>query len=570
MMKKIFTASFVAIFLLLQGGFVLAIDTTVQIAPDKAFYHPGEAVVLSVSASQGAHVKATVRYLDTILTTLSAPLSNGTATLSWTPPAQSQRGYGVDVQVLDTDGKTIATTSTAFDVLDQWIQAPRYGFLSNFLPGRSDAEATAAYDAKYHVNGLQFYDWQYRHEQLLPPPSAILDPTTESYTDVLDKLHSLTTVKQLIDAAHAHNIAAMPYTAIYGASYAFYNQHPDWALFDLSGKAFDFANFLKIMDPTPGSRWANHLMEQFADVLKNTSFDGIHVDQYGAPMRGLNAAGQSVDLEQVFPAFINQTAEVVHQYRGDDGVTIFNLVRNWPVRTVAPSDENAVYIEVWDPYRQFMDLAQIVSSAQAFGGGKPVIIAAYVSPDWSANVQIMNALIFASGAYHLELGEPRAMLAHAYFPNFGVMNDTMLEIERRYYDFLVRYENVLALDTSNATDARAKALTISGVKTSGYQSFNRVAVIVQQGQTSETFSLVNLMGLDGGYWDEQLSHGPTPLSNLAVTLQVSRPVDHVWLASPDGSDPGAQAVDFTSADGSVTFTVPQLDYWTMLVVEYKS
>ncbi|HVU14452.1 MAG TPA: glycoside hydrolase family 66 protein [Phototrophicaceae bacterium] len=549
---------------------MLAIDTTVQVAPDKAFYHPGEAVVLTVSAAQGVQVEATVRYLDQIVTTLSAPIQNGAAALTWTPPAPSQRGYGVDVAVLDADGKIIATTATAFDVLDHWIQAPRYGFLSNFLPGRSDAEVTAAYDAKYHVNGLQFYDWQYRHEQLLPPQNAILDPTTESYNDVLDKLHSLTTVKQLIDAAHAHNIAAMPYTAIYGASYAFYNEHPDWALFDLSGKPFDFANFLKIMDPTPGSPWEQHLMAQFADVLKNTAFDGIHVDQYGAPMRGLNAAGQPVDLEQVFPGFIDQTAEVVHQYRGDDGVTIFNLVRNWPVRTVAPSDENVVYIEVWDPYRQFMDLAQIVSNAQALGGGKPVIIAAYVSPDWSANVQIMNALIFASGAYHLELGEPRAMLAHAYFPWFGVMNDTMLEIERRYYDFLVRYENVLALGTSDATQNRAKALTISGVKTSGYQSSNRVAVIVRQGQSSETFSLVNLMGLDGGYWDEALAHGPTPLRDLAVTLQVSKPVDKVWLASPDGSDPTAQAVNFQSDGSAIAFTVPQLDYWTMLVVEYKS
>ena len=65
---------------------------------------------------------------------------------------------------------------------------------------------------------------------------------------MLGKVESLTTVKQLIDAAHAHNIAAMPYTAIYGASYAFYNQHPDWALFEKKDQAYDFAGFLKILE----------------------------------------------------------------------------------------------------------------------------------------------------------------------------------------------------------------------------------------------------------------------------------------------------------------------------------
>ncbi len=316
----------VAAWMLLQGGTMLAVkvDTTVQAAPDKAFYHPDEGVTLEVNASGGTRVEATVRYLDQVVATLDASLDGGSASLSWTPPEASGRGYGVDVRLLDADGNTLATTETAFDVLDRWIQAPRYGFLTQFSVGRNDADATMAWASTYHVNGLQFYDWQYRHEQLLPPDGM------EPYTDVLGRTHSLATVNQLIAAAHAHNIAAMPYTAIYGASYAFYDQHPDWALFQPNGEPYDFAGFLKIMDPTPGSAWATHLLSQFADVLDRTAFDGIHIDQYGAPMRGRNADGELVNLETAFPAFIDAAAQVVEQARGDEGVTIFNLVRNWP------------------------------------------------------------------------------------------------------------------------------------------------------------------------------------------------------------------------------------------------
>ena len=554
------------LFLGFQGDSVLAVNINISVAPDKAFYHPGEAVTLVVQADGGAEVQATIRCLSETVASLRAPLQDGSARLMWTPPAEARRGYGVDVELLDANGAVLAATASAFDVLDRWIEAPRYGFLTNFSVGRSDAETTMALNARYHVNGLQFYDWQYRHETLLPPVGM------EPYTDVLGRTHSLTTVNRLIAAAHEYNIATMPYTAIYGASYAFYEQHPDWALVDQRGQAYDFAGFLKIMDPTPGSPWADHLLGEFAHVLNKTAFDGIHIDQYGAPMHGRNAAGQLVTLETVFPAFVDQAAALVHDLRGAGGVTIFNLVRNWPLKTVAPSDEDAVYIEAWAPYRSFMDLPRLVAQAQTLGGGKPVIIAAYIPPTQSANVRLANALIFASGGYHLELGEPRAMLADPYFPKYGIMDDAMQDIERRYYDFLVRYENVLAINTHDATQDRAPALSIARVQTQSLRSQDRVAVIVRQGEGFETFSLINLLSIDGGYWNEPLTRTPTPQHDLAVslTLPAGKTVARVWLASPDSDDPQAQAVDFTAAGGSLQLNVPQLDYWTMLVVEYGS
>jgi len=90
--------------------------------------------------------------------------------------------------------------------------------------------------------------------------------------------------------------------------------------------------------------------------------------------------------------------------------------------TVAPADQDVVYIEVWEPYRDFMDLYRLVSNAEQLGGGKPVIIAAYIHPSDSER-PAGDAVIFASGGYHLELGEPGAMLADPYFPKFGLMTN---------------------------------------------------------------------------------------------------------------------------------------------------
>ena len=48
----VFHRLFVILFLILfQGGAVSAVDSTVQILPNKSYYHPGDTVQLTVSAS---------------------------------------------------------------------------------------------------------------------------------------------------------------------------------------------------------------------------------------------------------------------------------------------------------------------------------------------------------------------------------------------------------------------------------------------------------------------------------------------------------------------------------------
>jgi dextranase len=547
----------------LQGGAVFAVDTTVQLMPDKSFYYPGDSVQITVSASEGTRVEAYITFLAQLVATLNAPLVNSQASLTWTPPLDAPRGYGLTFNVLDANGTLLASQSTAFDVLNHWIEAPRYGFLSDFSPARLTDASTLEWMLRHHINGVQFYDWQYRWEDLLPE--------TDRFDDGLGRSQSMTTIRRLIDVLHSGNIAAMPYTAIYGASFAFYRQHPDWAIFDARGEAYTFGdNLIGIMDPTPGSAWNTHLLAEFADVLDHTTFDGIHIDQYGSPKMGFDNQGNPVDLAEVMPAFINQTAELVQERRGDSGVTLFNSVGNWPIEAVAPSQQDASYIEVWPPYNDYLDLNRIITNAQHWGSEKPVILAAYIPPERTINWRLANSVILASGAYHLETGEPGTMLQDPYFPRFGHLADEQEPQFTRYYDFLVRYENVLSVGTVAAESVRHNAISLGDVRIRGIRSRDRVVPIVRSGANFETFSLINFLDIDASDWNAPTNVAPTPLTDQLVTVAVDRPVVTVWYASPDDpSRMNAAALPFTVEENTVSFTLPRLDYWSMIVVEYE-
>ncbi|MGQ9600516.1 MAG: glycoside hydrolase family 66 protein [Anaerolineae bacterium] len=548
----------------------------VEVHPHQAFYRPGEEVRLLVYLTSDlgepalVRVVATFRFLADEVAWLEQAVTvspgDQTIELAWVPPPGHPRGYGVDLQVLDSLGTVLDTTSTSFDVLERWTQAPRYGFLTNFSPGRSDIEDTMDWLTRYHINGLQFYDWMYRHEDLLTEQ--------EPYRDPLGRLLSRGTAEALIEAAHSRNIAAMPYTAIYGASVPFYQAHPDWALYKADGTPFTFGqNFLYIMDPSPDSPWTRHLMGEFAEVMQEMGFDGIHLDQYGSPKEGFDSQGNPVDLATAIPAFIELTKATITAIR-PDATVVFNAVNNWPIEVVAPAGQDFVYIEVWRPYTLYQDLWKLIVNAQRLSGGKPVVLAAYIEPVRHRNARLADAVIFASGGYHIELGERGGMLADPYFPKHQQMSSELATVMRRYYDFAVRYENALALGTHDSTDEMGRRVTIEGVNTDPKRVYKKVWIIAREGRDFETISLINLLDIADPGWNGLLLDDPTPLDELRVRYQTGRRVERVWLASPDFGSPRAMVLDFEPGrdirGNYIEFTVPRLDYWDLVVIEFTS
>ncbi len=537
---------------------------------DQAFTHPGEAAGWTVvvhsddrQQSSAATIISKISHLDQALETISKTivLSYGDrgAAFKWQPPAEAPRGYGLDVSVILADGSEIAHFSCGFDVLNSWTQMPRYGFLSDFYPGRADAAQTLQQLADTHVNGLQFYDWMYRHEDLLTDQ--------EPYIDVLGRELSLQTVNALIDEAHKHNIAAMPYTAIYGCSIPFYNQHQDWGLYYADGKpVYLGTDFLAYMDPRPDSKWTNHLLDEFKMVLENTQFDGIHLDQYGDPKEAYDAGGNYIDMGPAIAATITKTHALVDRYRSG-GAVIFNCVSNWPVELASKADEDFIYIEVWEPLTSFADLHQLIAYAQSLGTGKPVVLAAYVHPENTSNPLLMDAIIFASGGGHIELGENSGYLAHPYFPYYEKLSPAHAQALKSYYDFAVRYQNLIGPSATDATNKWDSHVRLDDLNV-GLKSGDEVFALARETPGYLSIGLVNLTGIQSVKWNEPAEY-PKPAVQKHLTVDgFDCPVKQVFLASPDEATFSLEPVEYQQEGDRVTLLLPSLKIWDLIVFAY--
>lgn len=516
-----------------------------DIYPSKGFFLPGEAALLRlhIHAEAPAQVQVDIFHLQGTCARLIRPIcpspDDQVFDIEWMPRGAAPRGYGVTVSLLDQAGTPHDVATTAFDILPAWTTFPRYGFLCDFTPERRDIETVLERLVRFHINGLQFYDWQYRHDQLLPPG--------ELYVDPLGRTLSLNTVRNFITTAKEYGMAAMPYLAVYAASLEFWRAHQDWALYDEAGKALTFMDFLGLMNPEAGSPWAEHLLHECAQVLAALPFAGLHVDQYGEPKQAFSPEGEAVDLPRAFVDFIR----VLKQQHPSQAVT-FNAVGNWPIAALTTSPQDFEYIEIWPPDTGYADLLRIVCEARALSGGRPVVIALYQPADHPVNIRLADALIFSAGGSRIELGEDARLLADPYFPKHQALSPDFEHTLRRYHDFVVRYGELIG---PGATDAELQV-----------QAPGAVYSITRAAPGWITVALVNLAGIQNQRWDE-VHPPPTPLEDIDIALEIPGQIDGVYWASPDRDDMALTPMPYRSEGRFTHVTLPYLDTWTILTIE---
>jgi dextranase len=304
------------------------------------------------------------------------------------------------------------------------------------------------------------------------------------------------------------------------------------------------------------------MISEYSKIVTQLPFDGIHLDQYGDPKWGFRYPGGegsvSVDVSQGIVALIDAT-------KGATGKTvIFNDVNGWPLNQTAPTTNDAIYIEVWPPNVTFNHLGDLIDQGRRASGGKPVVLAAYINPDYAPSVLLTDAVIFAKGGSHIELGEGGNLLADPYFPKYKPMSPELSEHLRRFYDVAVRYQDYLyAKDLREWTTVVTVADT--RVLTGGY--FNGVWPVTRENDRFATLSLVNLNGLEDARWSGARTADPTVLERRQVTVEMAAAPKGLYLIDPDGADQTARPVKFTYGDGKVSFTLDRLAYWSLLVFE---
>ena len=340
-------------------------------------------------------------------------------------PPQPEGGYGVEA-----DGET-----GALDVLADPLSRPRYGFVSHYEPSRETAGVVELV-RRLHLNAVQFYDWMYRHAQLLP--------AQDEFEDALGQTVSLTTVRDLVEAVRRSGSLPMAYAAVYAVGKDERERWSDIALYRSDGEPWTLGeDFLWNVDPTD-ERWLGFFAAELRGALEHVGFGGFHLDQYGAPKRSLRADGTIVDLAEGFPRVIERLAAELPEAR-----LIFNNVNDFPTWSTAGAPQDAIYIEVWPPHDQLAHLAGLVSKARLLAPGKGVILAAYLAPyaaveeTASAAERLLLATVFSHGGTVLLHGEERAALTEAYYVRHAELTEATLDMTRRYYDFAVRYGDLL-------------------------------------------------------------------------------------------------------------------------------
>ena len=523
-----------------------------ECTPTRGFFQPHKSIEIKVGLKAdhpaAAKLRLTVSHMHSKIVLQEQDIAqfSGERWFEFSvPPISSQpQGYGLKVEIFDLAGDLLDCRYSAVDTLHDWADFPRYGFLTDFTAQRTDLDAALDTMAAYHLNGIQFYDWQYRHDELISPVEEFVDPLGRSL--------SMPTVRSLIEGAHRRGMAAMPYLAVYAASLAFWEAHHEWRLYDDQGKAIDFEGFLGLMDPTSGGPWIEHLTQECKRVLDEMSFDGLHVDQYGEPKTGFNSQGAPVDLPEAFRDFVVQLKAVF-----PDQTVVFNAVGNWPIDELAASPQDFVYIEIWPPKVMFKDVLQIVREARTKSGGKPVVIALYLPADRPVNIRLANAVIMACGGSRIELGENGRLLSDPYFPKHEERSTGLKQAMRAYQDFLVQYSELVGPSAENMAEI------------AGLQLPKDVIAVPRRNGAAWGLSLVNFSGLESPRWDE-VQGVPTPLLDVPVLIPVPKKPEQIWVASPDAASPELIALPFTWQDGHVGMTLPELDYWSLLVIQFEN
>ncbi len=484
-------------------------------------------------------------------------------------------GYGVYLTVSVSDNET-ERFHTAFDVVEDCRRAIRYGFLSNFhSEDKADIEDISNL-RKFHINMVQYYDWSYRHDNM------VCD--TNKYQDMMGREVDLETVKKKISSCRALGMKSIGYGAVYAASKQYFNEHKENALYTSAEEPLVFIDTFYIMNIAKESAWRKHIIEEYASAVSMVGFDGIHMDTYGFPKTAFSFQKQKlIKMDEEYKTLIEDTKDCLNKITLDNHL-IFNNVGNWPVKTVANTDQDAVYIEVWEPYCEYSHIKQIIIDAKkACEDQKPVILAAYLAPfrtdcsERAANAAyLLTAAITVNGAYHLLLGENNAVLTQGYYVDHSVMEAGVSEKMRSYYDFIVQYmEYFFDQEMSDVS------MTHIGWDNTEYRcdhdkwsvdaKADCIWITIREKERRKIISLINLCGNSDSEWN-QGKNQPVKQSDIRMQVQIDQPVLGLYLFSPDMYDARMQPLVYetikTDQGWAIRFDIPVLEYWSNLCIDF--
>ena len=544
-------------------------EEVLQFTKDKAKYNPGEEVHFSINGTPSNTV-VRYKYLGEVL---SEEALNSTS-WTWTPPAEDFRGYMVEL-VKTTGSENTILGTLAVDVSSDWTKFPRYGFLSKFGNiSEGQMEDVLNNLKNFHINGLQYYDWHSKHH--IPLPVDENGNVTESWKDLFNREIYLGTVENYLSEAKERNMASMFYNLLFGV----WNPEEgegiqnEWLLYkdrlhknvDKHGLG-DLGDIL-LADPS-NQAWQNYILDETDVVYQNLDFAGWHLDQLGSRGTLYDFGGYQVSLPETYQDFLIKLNQ-----RFPEKKMVLNAVDQFGQKKILQAPVDFAYTEVWSRY-QYQDLVNVILENYEYSDGElNTVLAAYMNYNAasgsfnSPSVLMTDAVIFAFGGAHLELGEH--MLSNEYFPNTKLaMEPALKNALLEYYDFMTAYENLLR-DGGTFNQPVVSSVNNEVGINNWPPVYGQASVVGKEFTDRQVVHFLNFNGVSTLQWrdDQRIQTAPTAKSDFEVQIQAQQPVSKVWFASPDLNGGASVELDFTQNGNQLKVEMPYLKYWSMLVLEY--
>ncbi|UKA59480.1 glycoside hydrolase family 66 protein [Arthrobacter sp. FW306-2-2C-D06B] len=524
-----------------------------DILPTKASYSPTEPVAVELWIPDGGTAALTVWHLGKRVQALEG-CTSGVLSLGPLDPG----GYGME---LESGGKT---ARTAVEVSADPRARLRYGFVASYAPGK-DVQPVAELVRRLHLNGVQFYDWAYRHADLMGGG--------EEYSDALAQPVSLATVKELVRTVQAAGSRALGYAAVYAAGPGEWDNWEQHALLMPNGEPYALGDFLFLLDPA-AQPWLAHFTRELADATSSLGFDGFHLDQYGYPKRAATPDGAMVDVADSFVQLIDGVRDALPASH-----LVFNNVNDFPTWRTAPAPQDAVYVEVWPPHTTLGSLADVVSRAKAVRRNQPVVIAAYQHVYDSADQQAADrataltmATLFSHGATQLLAGEGDRVLVDPYYVRNHRVNQETSSLLARWYDFLVEHDELI-MDPGicDVTGSYAGAynddldLSYESAAVSDRSEPGAVWRRITRVPGGFAIHLINLLGQSDTEWDAPRAEPQSPGDGRLRVRRTRGTVPRVRYADPDRQSRLVEAPVELEGDYA-TAILPAPHFWQLVYV----
>lgn len=598
----------------------------VELTTDKVRYEPESTVRFTSKYLLPDNVK--VRYLhgNTVVKTDEI---GGKQSWSWKVPAQNFTGYLAEIYV--TDGIAEQTLATiGVDVSTEWGRFPRYGFISHYGSDKTVEQVKKEVDMlnRYHMTGIQFYDWQWQHHKLIPEGAS-------QWKDVGLRDVFKSSIENYITKLHEVGSKCMFYDLLYGVTGNIVDGKPetpanldgkdgvssDWGWIDLHANDKDGYDLHQVQYPlgswpsiyvmNPGNQdWVNYLSKEIKKVYQHLKFDGYHIDQLGRQREAYytNLQSKTEDGQKVYTGgdrrdthdFEGYYANFINRMKSDskDKSLVMNAVSTFGgPKIVGTGNVEFGYNEMWGADDYLWNYRKIIQDNRRNNGKNTfnTVFAAYLhcrngkeGQFRTSSALFGNATIFALGGSRIELSGDH-MLYTEYFPdNKRKMSNKLQKSIIHYYDFLVAYENYLrdgnaetsvnmtmegvnvaAWDFSEPDPTKEKAED----QTIGPKPYSVNTYSTMKGNVT-AIQLLNYSNFSRDNFNirdiKETIPEPNVLLNKKIVLDDAAPVARIWVASPDCFGGAPQEVVFTQNNGKVTFTLPSLEYWTMVVVEHGS